>query len=262
MSESRFRKVMKWVLSEGPEPDEPGLEPDEYLGQWVLPDKRGLGYLERYSELEAKLLKALDSHYMENWSSKLESIWDELMELSKAGLYKDWLHPPVGSVYRGMTLKISDASRLLGIPEDEITANDWYSTEEAMVQDVGGTYAPRENLSSWTVDSGIASGFIRPYVGEVAIILRAQCAPNGAGGGEFLMNPDKVPDEFPHIDDAYPAFDIKISEEEEVISNGPVRWDRAAWVYIDPLAKGERTGVTFSKSEIKAIKNSLGQAVQ
>lgn len=211
---------MRWVLSEGPRPDEPGLEPDEHMGQWLLPMKRNdVTVFEPDTVLERDLWDAVFQHYQHNDQALLEKLWPKLKEIYDMGLYHDFLKPLEAPAYRGLTgTNPEHTAKILGISLEEVRNSP---VGKVNVIESSGTYTPKSKISSWTQNLKLAKNFMvfgHDIEGGASIILRA--APGA--GNEFMMNVKRMPDHFIHIE--------KFGYEEEVISYGPVKWDKAAWV--------------------------------
>lgn len=230
MNESKFKRVMRWVLAEKyqTEPDEPGLEPDEHLGQWLLPQKRVNVFKsndEPDTELERALWDALNQHYLRNRPQDLEAIWPELKKLYDMGLYTEFLQPLQAPAYRGLAgLGLESTASILGINPEEISNAP---VNKVNVIEGPGIYQPqRGKISSWTQDPSATKKFMMSaganiLIGEPAwasIIFKADPGPEN----NFMMNVDRMPDHFFTLE--------RFADEEEIIAYGPVKWSKAIWV--------------------------------
>jgi hypothetical protein len=215
-----------------PPPDEPGLEPDEAMGQYLLPQERiGSAYAhveEDPTPIEQKFVMALLGHYRSNNSREMAQIWPKIWKIAQEGLYSKWLQPPAGSIaYRGIGgVSASLASRIIGLSIKEI------KEEPGIAHRVVGSspvLRPRQPISSWTLRPtvGIVEQFTTSEtdLGQCAILFAARCEPYGAGGGKFLMNPHNFTREFDTASD--------FAEEAEVIAHGPIEIEELSYIYYD-----------------------------
>lgn len=206
-----------------PPPDEPNVEPNKALGQYVLPDQRiGRRYSnipEPYTKLENELENALERHYYDEQSGSLKRIWPRLMSLKRKGLYADLLNPPPGSVYRLLTVDHDRASSILGVEPQDITAQ----TNIAQAAPNPPTYVSRKFISSWTLDprlmvSSNPGPWAEPRAGSATVILMADTSQ-----GEFLINP--------HTYAAGWLVGQAHQDESEVIGGGSIPLVSAAWLW-------------------------------
>ena len=224
--ETHLRQLVRGILLEVgnvPPPDEPGVAPDEALGQYAFPDDRhGTEYDEVDEEdtsLETRFFTALTRHYEDNNDGPLRDIWPEVIELNQQGLYPKLLRPPSGNVYRLMTVEPDRAALFMGVPEAKIRARPGIARPASNPP----SFKPRGFLSSWTLDPEVmventGHTFVDEKPGECTLLLVADTAD-----GEFLMNPKGFASGW--------ALGNNYRDEQEVIGGGEIPLTAAAWIW-------------------------------
>lgn len=231
MTESELRRVIRGLLREAgeglPPPDEPGVAPEEALGQYVMPSLGRLGgerhawaraaMAEPDTRLEKLLAAELMGHYQANMAD-FASIWEPLMGFVRAGLYRDILVPPAGTAYRLMTLDPGPAARILGVSEEELLADPGVVHRAPAPPPWKG----RQFVTSWTLDPIRLSrrGFGGADSGQVSLVLAARISP---GDGLFLMNPTGFSKRF--------MLGKQYASETEVLGGGVIPLEGAAWIW-------------------------------
>ena len=231
LSEAHLRQLIRGILQESgtdlPPVDEPAVNPDEALGRYVMPDLMRPGAdratwakiaeLEPNTQLERLLAAELMNHY-EAGMADFTNIWEPLMGLVRAGLYRDILVPPAGTAYRLMKVNPRSASRILGITEDDLRAQPGVARRAPSPPPWKG----RQFVTSWTIDPlpVIRRGFGRAEDGKVTVMLTAQINP---GDGHFLMNPTGFSERF--------QLGSQFSDEAEVIGGGIIPLESAVWIW-------------------------------
>lgn len=247
ITESQLRRLVRRALREGnPPPDEPGITADDAMGQYLMPtfNRYGGEYElvdERDTDLEELFQSALKQHYEGNAdvmhnSVPLSQIWHALIDVKQRGLYTNILVPPAKTVFRIMSVPADKATKVLGIPREEITT----SRNKAQVVPNPPSFRGRDLISSWTLNPTAPSitRFIFVAPNQVSILMVADVDPSG---DNFLMNPM----EFTKHYDLGRAF----SDETEVIGGGSIPLKAMSWMW---HGKGD---------EPRTIKDALTPAV-
>jgi hypothetical protein len=226
------RRVLAEDLEDLPPPDEPGVKPGQALGQYLMPrDRTDPAYdrvEERDTPLEDEFVRALGDHYRRNNSNNLVKVWTKIWKVAQSGLYSKWLQPPAGStVYRAIGGLTPDAAaKVTGLTVQDILE------EPGVAHRVVGsppTLRPSSKVSSWTLEPTVENvqefGTSAAEPGQCAVLFAAKCEPGGAGGGQFLMNPNSFTSDF-HLAEQY-------REESEVIAYGPIEIEELSYIYYD-----------------------------
>jgi hypothetical protein len=256
-SEQGLRRLIRALLREGlPPPDEPDIEPDEAMGQYLMPtgrvDPRYENVPEESTRLERAFEDALYQHYEANETDQLAKIWDQVWELVERGLYSEFLVAPDRRAWRLMSkVPPGKLAGMLGLDEEEVTGRP----NEAQVSQGPVTYRRRleggetdlTRVSSWTLqpEDIDPSAFISQSPGECSVLVSAPTS-----GGEFLMNPHKFTREF--------RLGKKFADEYEVISRGPVEGARVAWIYHSPRSTEWKSNIIYAR---RILSRDLGTVV-
>lgn len=225
ITESQLRRIIRRALLEAPKPDEPGIDSDYAMGQYLMPtfDRIGGEYElvdERDTDLEELFQTALADHYSGDGGtgSNLASIWHALIYVKQRGLYSDVLTPEPGLIYRVMSMKPAQAAKILGVPLEQVTT----SFNKVQLAPSPPPFRGRGFISSWTMDplSLDADHFIFNMPDHVSILLVAQVEPMG---DNFLMNPRGFARKF--------ELGRQYAFEQEVIVGGEIPVTAAAWLW-------------------------------
>lgn len=221
-SEALLRVAVRGILREAPQPDEPGVDPEEALGRYAFPQNRldrGRDIDEPDTDLEERFFDALVRHYDSSNSQALQAVWPEVVELERRGLYQKLLRPPEAPVYRLMTLDADRAALFLGVDEAEL------QEEPGMARRAPSPppFKPRGYLSSWTVDAlkmvrDSGNAFVDDAPGTCSVLLVANTR-----AGEFLMNPQGFARGW--------SLGSNFASEGEVIGGGEIPLVTAAWMW-------------------------------
>ena len=228
--ETHLRQLVRSILLEAeelPPVDEPNVKPGEALGQWVMPLFGRLdaskeawklaAKKEPYTELEKQLASELQNHLDANMGN-FEEIWEPLMGLVRAGLYKDILIPPAGTAYRLMSVDPDHAERILGVTKEELKAQ----VGVAQLAPNPPSWTGRNFVTSWTLDPMLLSerGFGAAKTGYASIMLVANVSP---GDGHFMMNPAGFSERF--------SLGRQYASETEVLGGGTIPLVAASWIW-------------------------------
>lgn len=231
ITESQLRHLVRGILLETevelPPVDEPNVKPGEALGQWAMPLFGRLGASkeawklaakkEPNTKLEMELAAELQNHLDANMGN-FEEIWEPLMGLVRAGLYKDILVPPAGTAYRLMSVDPEHAERILGVTEEELKAQ----VGVAQPAPNPPSWTGRNFVTSWTMDPILLSerGFGAAKTGYASIMLVANVRP---GDGHFMMNPAGFSERF--------SLGQQYASETEVLGGGTIPLVAASWIW-------------------------------
>ena len=179
---------------------------------WKLAAKK-----EPYTKLEKQLAGELQNHLDANMGN-FEEIWEPLMGLVRAGLYKDILIPPAGPAYRLMSVDPYHAERILGVTKEELKAQ----VGVAQLAPNPPSWTGRNFVTSWTLDPMLLSerGFGAAKTGYASIMLVANVSP---GDGHFMMNPAGFSERF--------SLGRQYASETEVLGGGTIPLVAASWIW-------------------------------
>jgi hypothetical protein len=260
LAEGTLRRLVRHILSEAPPPDEPRVEPDEAMGQYVMPRSRTSSAYDDVPEadtpLESEFEEALYSHYKRNESGRMANVWDEIWDLAERGLYPELLVTPDRTAWRMLGGVSPDALALmLGTEVGDVTGQP----DVAQASKGTVTYSKRgamgspdpAGISSWTLEpDGIdpVDFLIAPRSGGRGACSVLVAAPTS--GGDFLMNPYGFSRDF--------KLGKEYSAEAEVISRGPVSGARVAWIYHTPRSEPWKADFKYAQ---RTLTQALADAV-
>lgn len=134
------------------------------------------------------------------------------------GLYREFIVPPPGPLYRGMRLSVKQAAKFLRLSEKEILAD----RKQAWYVDGGGIIPAKKNqVMSWSTQPETAYEFAEMMAfDEVPVIFVAY----PEDGGDFFLNPTGLLSKFDFGNNTGTILD-----EMEVVSVGPTPFREAAY---------------------------------
>lgn len=188
--------------------------------------------------IEDDFFKSFVKHVDLGSSDSLETLISTyLKRIKDQGLYSEYINPPDVPLYRGIIVPHEIASKILGIPVEEIKSD----SSRVRRASNPGTLPVTKKIMSWSVDLDVALTFAQSVkVDKVAIVFVA----HPQHGGDFYLNPFNLLKKF-DLEKATPY----LNQEKEVISFGAVPYKEAYYYNMYNKALGG----PLSDPEIKAL---------
>lgn len=184
------------------------------LAEWLIEE------LSPKKVSEEELKKALEQHVLKNKDSRLTKIIPTVLSSLEKGKFKALLSPK-GHDYVYRFIDVKDKEQLASILKKPTSG---IRTKEYTVLGKG-VLAPKDELSSWTVNprSLVYSGFFSVVAPRRNLVLfKAKILqPNNS----FFGNPDSMASEL----ETDPGYWL----EREVIGCGPIHYEKAVYGFLD-----------------------------
>lgn len=215
-SEDELEKAKAAFLNKGVS-GKPEASVDAPFGQFFFASKNpNAPYpYEPNTPLEAELIQALTDYFNTNNKRELDKLAGTILAQKQAGNYKRWFDPKysqVRTVYRLLVASVEEASRLLGIPSEQLLFSKTGKVGSGVLQPRG------YNISGWTITPRALFSVAKEVAlrGDVTLVFQA----NVRAQNNFFLNPTEI----------HNLITNQFKEQDEVLAYGPVRYETAVYV--------------------------------
>jgi hypothetical protein len=218
---------------------------DAIYGKYLFPQNRYHFPNEPNTKPENKLQKALEDHFVENSSSKLDKIAPEVLDVLAKHQYEPLLEPGNQKVFRVIGFPVKQLIKLVEMSGNEFARGSYESCQLEYVLKPKSAARPIQSWTSKLFKSKNLPDLLLDGLGD------------GNGAVVFVTYPHKGNNKFfgkPH--DLANVVDPDFAEEYETISFGPVEY--VGFSYIVPEDDDEDFYEKFSYRKLATAALGIG----